>query len=179
MALSRSMKQYMMGGPGGVPDPRRSSPKLPPAGGTFAQAQSQMRQQRQPLSARNRPKTQPPGQATSGTAADRARSAGLLTGGARGPLTQRPGPTSGKIAPPLKSAGPKPRPSAPSLPPMVGPKQMRPGAAGGMVSRAAGQAQNRFQAAGGKPQPADGAFGFLNRGRQRPAFRGGSRQYLR
>lgn len=175
MALSRSMKQYMMA-PSGT-DPRRADTKVRPALGTFGTAQNEMRRRQQPLSSRGREKGRALGRnpagpikpprsrvQTSGTAADRARSAGLLTGGARGTVMPR------------------------SAPGTVASQPTRPGAAGGMVRRAVGQPQRRLQAArGGKPRPPAGAFGFLGRQTQRPGFggspgpgrRGGSRQYLR
>ena len=66
MALSRSMKNMMRGaasrGAGKItPTISRGSAAKPQPGGTFGTALSEMRQRRQPLSARNREKGQVPG----------------------------------------------------------------------------------------------------------------------
>lgn len=71
MALSRSMKNMMRGaasrGAGKItPTMSRGAASKPRPGGTFGTALNEMRQRRQPLSARTREKGQAPGQNVTG-----------------------------------------------------------------------------------------------------------------
>lgn len=105
-----------------------------PALGTFGQAQNQMRQQRQPLSARNRPKPQPPGRPASGQGTARAVAGGMPTGTPRAPVTSRPGATGGAVRGAVgqdqnrfqAARGAKPQPPAGAFG-FLGRQQQRPG----------------------------------------------------